>query len=86
MGLELDLKQYRKEGDCVGSRGNIMMCDTEVETDLAGWRVPGVGDGGEVQLHKKMGQVPEGPEHQAEGLRLFTGRVELRWVLRSDPL
>lgn len=66
MGLELDLKQYRKEGDCVGSRGNIM-CDTEVETDLAEWGVPGVGDGREVQLHEKMGQVPEGPDHEAEG-------------------
>nr|XP_058910598.1 methionine synthase isoform X1 [Kogia breviceps] len=39
MGLEPDLKQYRKEGGCVGSRGNVMMCDTEEALSVAKMQV-----------------------------------------------
>lgn len=40
MGPELGCTQYRREGDCIPSRGDNVICDPEVETDTARWREP----------------------------------------------
>lgn len=65
MRLELSLTQYRQEGGCIPSRGDNIMCDTEVETDMGGCRGP-EGEEWEEQLGKKLGPGHRGPEHQAE--------------------
>lgn len=36
LGLELGPKQYRREGDYIPSRGDNVICDPEVEIDVAG--------------------------------------------------
>ena len=77
MGLKLGLKQYRMEGDCIPSRGNNVVCDTEVEMDSAGYRAFG-GEGVE-QGRGKCSQVRrEGQSQRAWKSRM---RNQPWWIL-----
>lgn len=65
MRLEPGFIQCGWEGDCIPSRGDNIICDTDVETALAGCKGP-VGEEWEEQLGKKTGPGHRRPEYQAQ--------------------